>query len=159
MTDSASRLRLLYEIGAQLSSVKDPDELLRQIVQAAARVMQAEASSLMLVEPEGTHLRFEVAYGEKGEELRGVRLPIDDQSIAGWVARHGDALIVDDVHQVPFFSGAVDRRVDYQTESMICVPLRTQERIIGVVEVLNKKNGSRFTEDDAALLTALAGSA
>src|SRR5215212_6517078 len=144
MTDSASRLRLLYEIGGQLSSVKDPDELLRQIVHAAARVMQAHASSLMLVDEDGTHLRFEVAVGEKGAQLHGLRLPIDDQSIAGWVARHGDPLIVDDVHEVAFFSGAVDRRVDYQTESMICVPLRTQERIIGVVEVLNKENGSRF---------------
>jgi HD-GYP domain-containing protein (c-di-GMP phosphodiesterase class II) len=68
-------------------------------------------------------------------------------------------LIVDDVHSLPFFSGAVDRHVDYKTQSMVCVPLRTQERIIGVVEVLNKHSGQRFTDDDSALLTALAGSA
>ena len=134
-------------------------DLLTQIVEEAAHVIQARASSLMLVADDGEHLIFEVAYGEKGALLKGMRVPMDDQTIAGWVARHGDPLIIDDAYQMPFFSGAMDRTLDFQTQSLVCVPLRAKERTIGVLEVLNKISGEPFTEDDSELLAALAGSA
>ena len=99
-------------------------DLLTQIVEDAADVMQARASSLMLVDDDGEHLIFEVAYGEKGAQLKGMRLPMDDQSIAGRVARHGEPLIVDDVCQMPFFSGEVDRTVEFQTRPPLRAPAR-----------------------------------
>src|SRR6476661_7005523 len=84
--DRLQRLSLLYEVGRQLASLVRLDELLSGIVVAAAEVMQARASSLMLVEADGKHLTFEVAFGEKGPQLKGIRLPIDDTSVAGRVA-------------------------------------------------------------------------
>jgi HD-GYP domain-containing protein (c-di-GMP phosphodiesterase class II) len=158
-----ARYKLLCAVGNRLNSLVQIDhslpDLLIQIVEDAAQVIEARASSLMLVADDGDHLIFEVAYGEKGALLKGMRLPMDDQTIAGWVARHGEPLIIDDVRQTPFFSGTVDRRIDFQTERLVCVPLRAKERIIGVLEVLNKINEEPFTADDTELLIALAGSA
>jgi putative nucleotidyltransferase with HDIG domain len=158
-----ARYKLLCAIGNRLNSMVHRDhslaDLLTQIVEEAAHVIAARAGSLMLVADDGEHLIFEVAYGEKGALLKGMRVPMDDQTIAGWVARHGDPLIIDDVHQMPIFSGTVDRTIDFQTERLVCVPLRAKERIIGVLEVLNKIDEEPFTADDAELLTALAGSA
>ncbi len=153
------RLTLLYEVGRSLASLVRLDDLLNGIVVAAAEVMQARASSLMLVDPGGEHLTFEVAFGEKGPQLKGLRLPIDGKSVAGKVASTGDPLIVDDVSQIPYFSGEVDRTVAFETRNILCVPLHGQAGTIGVIEVLNKVTGERFSEDDVALLTALAGSA
>lgn len=154
-----ARLTLLYEVGRSLASLVRLDELLNGIVVAAAEVMQARASSLMLVDPSGEYLTFEVAFGEKGSQLKGLRLPLDGKSVAGKVARTGDPLIVDDVNQIPYFSGEVDRTLAFQTHNILCVPLHGQAGTIGVIEVLNKVTGERFSEDDVALLTALAGSA
>lgn len=158
-----ARYKLLCAVGNRLNSLVRLDhsltDLLTQIVEEAAHVIEARAGSLMLVADDGEYLIFEVAYGEKGAQLKGMRLPMDDQTIAGWVARHGERLIIDDAYQMPFFSGVVDRTIDFQTQSLICVPLRAKERTIGVLEVLNKISGEPFTEDDAELLTALAGSA
>lgn len=159
MQSRLARLTLLYEVGRSLASLVRLDELLDGIVSAAADVMQARASSLMLVDETGEFLTFEVATGEKGSQLKGLRLPIDDKSVAGRVARSGEPLIVDDVSQIPYFSGEVDRTVEFQTRNILCVPLHGQAGTIGVIEVLNKVTGERFTEDDVALLTALAGSA
>jgi putative nucleotidyltransferase with HDIG domain len=157
--DRLQRLSLLYEVGRQLASLVRLDELLSGIVVAAAEVMQARASSLMLVEPDGKHLTFEVAFGEKGPQLKGIRLPIDDTSIAGRVAGHGQPEIVNDVRENPFFSGAVDRTTEFVTRSILAVPVRGRGGVIGVVEVLNKISGETFSDDDVSLLTALAGSA
>ncbi len=154
-----ARLTLLYEVGRSLASLVRLDELLNGIVVAAAEVMQARASSLMLVDPSGEYLTFEVAFGEKGSQLKGLRLPLDGKSVAGKVARTGEPLIVDDVNQIPYFSGEVDRTLEFQTHNILCVPLHGQAGTIGVIEVLNKVTGERFSEDDVALLTALAGSA
>ncbi len=154
-----ARLTLLYEVGRSLASLVHLDDLLNGIVVAAAEVMQARASSLMLVDPSGEYLTFEVAFGEKGSQLKGLRLPLDGKSVAGKVARTGDPLIVDDVNQIPYFSGEVDRTLAFQTHNILCVPLHGQAGTIGVIEVLNKVTGERFSEDDVALLTALAGSA
>ena len=154
-----ARLTLLYEVGRSLASLVHLDDLLNGIVAAAAEVMQARASSLMLVDPSGEYLTFEVAFGEKGPQLKGLRLPLDGKSVAGKVARTGDPLIVDDVNQIPYFSGDVDRTLEFQTHNILCVPLHGQAGTIGVIEVLNKVTGERFSEDDVALLTALAGSA
>jgi HD-GYP domain-containing protein (c-di-GMP phosphodiesterase class II) len=158
-----ARYKLLCAVGNRLNSLVRLDhsltDLLTQIVEEAAHVIQARAGSLMLVADDGEDLIFEVAYGEKGALLKGMRVPMNDQTIAGRVARHGEPLIIDDVSQTPFFSGAVDRTIDFQTESLVCVPLRAKERTIGVLEVLNKISGEPFTTDDAELLAALAGSA
>ena len=154
-----SRYRLLCDIANQLASETRPGELLARIVAAAAEVLAARASALMLLDRDGQTLSFKVAFGEKSDQLRGMRLPLDDQTIAGWVARHGTPLIVNDVQISPLFSGVVDRTVNFQTQGVICVPLRVQERVIGVLEVLNKADGGPFTTDDSELLAALAGNA
>src|SRR4051794_8592202 len=103
MASRLDRLTLLYEVGRSLASMVRLDDLLDGIVAAAADVMQARASSLMLVESDGANLTFEVAFGEKGQQLKGIRIPINDESVAGTVARHGEPLIVDDVRAIPFF--------------------------------------------------------
>ncbi|HUS17178.1 MAG TPA: HD domain-containing phosphohydrolase [Chloroflexia bacterium] len=159
VTNRLDRLTVLYEVGRSLASMVHLDALLTGIVTAAADVMQARASSLMLIDPDGDHLTFEVAFGEKGASLKGFRIPIDDTSVAGRVVRSGEPQIVDDVRAVPFFSGQVDHSIEFETRSILGVPLRGRQGTIGVVEVLNKISGENFTDDDMSLLTALAASA
>ncbi|HMA34730.1 MAG TPA: HD domain-containing phosphohydrolase [Chloroflexia bacterium] len=153
------RLTLLYEVGRSLASMVRIDELLTGIVTAAADVMQARASSLMLIDPDGQNLTFEVAFGEKGSALKGFRIPINDTSVAGRVVISGEPQIVQDVRAVPFFSGQVDHTIEFETRNLLGVPLHGRGGTIGVIEVLNKINGEHFSDDDVSLLTALAGSA
>jgi GAF domain-containing protein len=158
-TLSDPRYKLLCEIGYQLTAETRLGELLARIVAAAAEVLGARASSLMLVAQNGRELIFQVAYGEKGAQLQGMRLPIDEQTIAGWVARHGQPLNTNDAQRHPAFSGVVDRALGFETRGLVCVPLRRKERVIGVIEVLNRADDGPFTADDLELLLALAGNA
>lgn len=153
------RLTVLYKVGRSLASMVRLDDLLNGIVTAAADVMQARASSLMLIDKDGKNLIFEVAFGEKGSMLKGFKIPIDDKSIAGRVVRSGEPQIVDDVRAVPFFSGQVDHTIEFETRQILGVPLGGRQGTIGVIEVLNKISGLPFSEDDVSMLTALAGSA
>ncbi len=98
-----------------------------------------------------------MAVGPEGAELQGVRLP-PGQGVAGCVADHGQPLIVSEARADPRFYPAIDELINFYTESILCVPLKIKDRVIGVVEVLNKA-GRGFTEDDLRLLSSLAASA
>src|SRR5437016_1149217 len=134
-------LKTLLETGAVLSSTLDPDSLLDLIMDSACRVLKAGAASLLLIDEETNTLYFKTATGEKREELKHIRVKLGE-GIAGWVAKHGKPLVVGDVWQEPKFKREISQAIQYSTESIICVPLVLRERIIGVMEVLNKLGGA-----------------
>ena len=149
------KLRALKDIGAALGSTLDLDELLVLVISRVSQLMDADRSTLYLLDEETGQLWSKVA---QGEEIQEIRLRVGE-GLAGWVAKTGQTLRIRDVYQDPRFDAEWDRRTGYRTRSTLCVPLKNQHgRNIGVVQVLNKSAGE-FTEEDAELLHALAAQA
>jgi signal transduction histidine kinase len=146
-------LHLLYEVGQALSVNLDLTSLLNEIKRRVPEVVGAERCSIFILDDERNELVIELAI-----EGREFRIP-SDRGIAGWVATHGIGQIVNDVEQDPRFYDAIGREVDFVTRSILCVPMRVTDRIVGVMQLLNKRSGEPFTEQDMQLLTTLAAQA
>jgi putative nucleotidyltransferase with HDIG domain len=153
--EKVERLALLSQLSQILNSTLDHKEIRRRAMEAATRLMKAEVGSLLLVDEEKHQLYFEVALGEREEEIKTIFLNFGE-GIAGWVAQHGKPLIVNSPEKdLRFFKG-VDERTEFKTRNIICVPVKVKEKIIGVLEAINKKGRSRFGKEDLSLLTSLA---
>lgn len=152
------QLALLYDVGTAMNSILDVRKLLDEIMHRGQETMGAEACSVLLVDDERQELFFEIAKGEAGAALERVRLKMD-QGIAGWIATNGQPLIINDVSKDPRFFQQVDKDVKFVTRSILGVPLLARGKTIGVIEVLNKRDGNDFTNEDLGLLTALAADA
>ena len=148
----------LSQVAAAISSVMEVQRLLEMIMGKSKEVMDAEASSLMLLDEETQELVFQVATGEKGEAIREVRLPLG-RGIAGWVAQAREPLLVPDAYEDSRFNPEADKRSGFRTRSVLCVPLMIQDRILGVVQVLNNKNKESFEQRDLQTFTSFADSA
>jgi signal transduction histidine kinase/response regulator RpfG family c-di-GMP phosphodiesterase len=129
------------------------DHLTRLTVEMIAEVMHARMASLMLIDEEREELYIKAARGLRQDVVSGTRLKIGD-SIAGWVAKHGAPLLVTDVEEDPRFSRRNGHQ--YETKSLLSVPVKADGRVIGVININNKISCMPFTEDDQALLTSLA---
>lgn len=152
--ESYSRLQSLMQLTALINSSLDPAEVRRMAVEAVPRCVNADVASLLLIDEVTGELYFEVASGASGETLKSIRLR-PGEGIAGWVARRGGAIIVDDVRNDRRFTSSVDNRTGYETRNMIVAPVATGEKLWGVLQVINKLEG-RFTEDDLDLVRTLA---
>jgi signal transduction histidine kinase len=146
-------LHLLYEIGQSLTINLDLNSLLNDIKLRAPRVVGAERCSIFLLDEATNELVLEIL-GEK----RQFRMPAD-RGIAGWVVTHGVGQIVNDVEQDARFYDAIGREAEFLTRSILCVPIRLKDRVIGVMQLLNKQHGQNFTDQDMRLLTTLAAQA
>ncbi len=162
-TDKAGvAVRDLFEIARNFSSVTDLDLLLKKISAAAEKLTQSEASSVMLLDDTREFLYFKSAGGEKSNIVKTIRVPVG-QGIAGWVAQNGQPLLIEDVSKDPRFSTLVmDDKSGFTTKSILCVPMFVSGEVVGVMEVLNKKQqgsaaGGKFSTDDLEILGSLAG--
>ena len=153
-----NRLGFFYQVGQALVTNFDLNEFLSNTMQLAADVMDAAASSLMLIDEGKGELVFEVSHGGGSDILRRQRLSIHE-GIAGWVARTGQPTIANDARTDPRFNPRVDVRTGFLTQSIAAVPLRIKGRTIGVLEVLNKFSGAGFDTEDLRLLTSIGAQA
>lgn len=153
-SDEKAKLHSLMEVAALINSSLDPAEIQRLAVETATNCVGADAASLLLLDPETGELYFKASTGEKGAQLKEIRLR-PGQGIAGWVAQKGGAMIIDDVPGDKRFNADIDRSTGYETRSMIVVPVASRDRILGVLQAINKKEG-RFTEFDLEILETLA---
>ncbi len=149
------RLSSLMEVSQVVNSTLDLPLLLRLVMESAKRTLSAEASSILLIDEKTGDLVFEVATGEKGDQMKLIRVPMGE-GIAGWVAKEGRSLLVPDVTKDPRFYKKADEASKFITRSILAVPLRARGRVLGVVEVLNKIGGQPFGDEDTPLLEALA---
>jgi len=152
------RLDLLYEVGKKATSASQVSRMVDEIVTMTRQTLKASASSVLLVDEEMQELFFEFADGAAGGMLRQVRLSIDS-GIAGWVARHREPLVANDVTKDPRFCRDIDETTGFVTRSIICAPLLVHGNITGVIEVLNKLDGSDFTQQDLETLVSVASTA
>lgn len=144
----------LFSIAGSLNSTVDLDFLLQKIGAAAEQLTESEASSIMLVTDDKKSLFFRIASGEKAKALKTMTLPLG-QGIAGWVAENRQPQMVNNTRTDPRFAGKFDKASGFQTRSLLCVPMIFRGDLVGVVEVLNKKEGE-YTEAHVGLLSSLA---
>lgn len=146
----------LIEVGTTLCSTLHLRDLLAVMMERARTVLDAEASSVMLVDEEQQALRWEVALGEGAGKLQPLVVPLGS-GISGRVAASGVAIRIDDAPNDPRWEGhRYDAATGFSTRSILCVPIQARDRVIGVVQVLNRRGGP-FSDTDQQLLTALAG--
>jgi len=149
------KFQSIQQIARAVGSTLDIDDLLHLIVGKITDLMDADRSTLFLLDEESGQLWSKVA---QGQDRREIRINVGE-GIAGWVAKTGQSINIKDAYKDPRFNSEVDRRTGYRTRSMVCQAIRNHRRkIIGVVQVLNKKSGY-FTVDDEQLLAALGAQA
>src|SRR5579872_1246028 len=146
----------LLNLARGLTSTLDVDALLKRIGQSAEQMFLCEASSILLLDEDKSHLFFKVATGEKGGLVGRYRVKVGD-GLAGWVAEKREPLLINDVSADKRFTAQVDQVSGFKTRSILCVPMIAAGDLVGVLEVLNKKIPSGFSEGDKGLLESLAG--
>ncbi len=153
------QLSQCLKITALINSELNYSRLLTNIMQTAQVAVSAEACSLLLYDEKKEYLTFQVAESEKaGDTLRGGELK-SGVGIAGTVAESGRSMLVADAYQCPLFNSAYDKKTGFKTKSVLAVPLKFRDEVIGVTMVINKKDGSIFTEDDTFILESISHSA
>ncbi|NIN66782.1 MAG: GAF domain-containing protein [Anaerolineae bacterium] len=151
----AHELALLNEVGQALSSILDLEHALTLIMERVNAMFEVEAGAILLVDEEAEELVFQVALGEKAEYVKPMRLQVG-QGIAGRVAQTRQPLLIPDVGNDSAHRRAIDISPDFVTNSVLCVPMIARGEIIGVIEVINRLEGT-FTEGDQSLLSSIAG--
>lgn len=139
----------------ELTKTTDLDALLNKIINYAALIVKAEAASILLLDKEKNELYFKASLGKKSNEIRKYKIKVGE-GIAGWVAEKGKSLIVGDVAKDTRWNKNLDSATKFETKSLICVPLILEEEIMGVMEVINKKNKEGFDKDDEEILNSFA---
>jgi GAF domain-containing protein len=157
----AAELRATLGVAATLHTIDRPsgqDRLLELIVATAMRVMGARAGALFLLDEAAGELLFAVALGGQAREVKALRVPLG-HGIAGLVAATGQPLAVSDAGSDPRQAADIAERVGYRPDSILCVPLVHDDRVIGVIELLDKEVGGAFTLADMATLGLFANQA
>ncbi|MBI2418390.1 MAG: GAF domain-containing protein [Ignavibacteriales bacterium] len=150
----SKKLSVLLEISRSLSSITDFDELLHHIILLAADTLQAERATLFLVDAKKRQLWSRTGIGIEKQEIR---IPLD-KGIAGEVAMTGQAQIIHDPYSHAKFNKDVDLKTGFTTRNILCLPMKNlRNEVIGVFQILNKKEGT-FTNEDLSFLTAMAAS-
>ena len=147
---------IVYDLTYSLTATLSLENIFGQLTDPVRRTLNVEAISIGLVEPGNGEIVFvDMLMGPLFKQLPTVRLE-PGQGIAGRVAETGEPLIVNDVYKDKHFFSKVDRDSGFRTDSILCVPLKVEQRVIGVLEAINKRYG-RFNENDLRLLQAITG--
>jgi diguanylate cyclase (GGDEF)-like protein len=154
-TGQMERLLACIEFSKALVSAYDMETLLTAVLERIKILIPARNWSLLLLDPQTRELRFEVVVGVDPELLKGICLKVGE-GIAGTVARTGEAIFIPDVDQDERFSARADAATGFETKSVIALPLRSQDKVIGVFEVVNVEDERFFREKYLPLLHILA---
>lgn len=146
---------LLIRAAKILNSSLELDTLLRNMLNITSEYVQAEASSIILLDSKNQRLEFYISLGAKASRLEKTYLELG-KGLAGWVVETGQAVVVNDAGTDKRFYPIIDETSDFKTRNLLCVPLKRMGRVLGVVEALNKTGGQDFTPEDMEVMTALA---
>lgn len=158
-TEYLRKFEVLQRISRFISSINSLQKLLTLVMEESKSILNAEASSLLLYDREEKVLFFKVATGEKGSKVKTIKMK-PGQGIAGACAKEKKIINVKDVSKDKRFFSSADRKTRFQTRSILAVPLTGKKgRLLGVLEVLNKKGGKPFDGKDEELMRIIAGQA
>lgn len=150
----------LLEVGRVVSSTLDLKELLTKIMSTATQVMRCETSTVYLVDEQSNELYFHLVQGDPnvGAKLQEIRLPLGT-GLAGWCAQNNKTVMVPDTEKDPRFFKGADKKSGFVTRSMICVPMKLKDKVVGVLQVLNRTGDIPFNEHDVEMLENVANQA
>jgi GAF domain-containing protein len=154
MRRHSEALKELYWATKQITTEENLMSLLHQILDNAMHILKAEGGSLALLDTDTQELVFVVVHGDLKDKLQGYRMK-GDAGIAGWVATNRGPLIVNNPRQDTRFYSQVDETFNFFTRSILCVPLITRSKLVGVIQLLNKTNSQQFNDTDVTLLSIL----
>jgi len=149
------QLNALNNISLELTRTTDLDVLLNKIMKYAAIIVKAEAASILLLDREKNELYFKASLGKKSREIKKIKVKVGE-GIAGLVAEKGKSLIVNDVAKDSRWTKKIDTYTKFTTKSLICVPLILEKEIMGVMEVINKRDKEYFEKNDEEMLNSFA---
>ena len=149
------RLSLFHEIGKALASTLDLQKILQTVMEKISDLLQPDTWSLLMLDEATQELHFEIAIGNGADKLKDVRLKVGE-GIAGWVAQHGEPVLVEDVKRDPRFTSRIDEVTQIDTRSVVCVPIKGKEKILGVIELVNCLGRESFRREDIPILKSLA---
>src|SRR5258708_29092614 len=136
LTRQSQELTIFHDVAKALTSSLDLDSILQTIMEKMAEYFRPDTWSLLMVDEEHNELYFAIAVGEAAEALKNVRLKVGE-GIAGWVAKTGEQVISADVENDPRFAKRIDEATQWETHSVICVPLKSRLRVLGVIQLVN----------------------
>jgi diguanylate cyclase (GGDEF)-like protein len=149
------RLSLFHEVGKTLAATLDLQKILQTVMEKISDFLQPDTWSLLMLDEKNQELYFEIAIGAGANKLKDVRLKIGE-GIAGWVAETGEAVLVEDVKKDPRFTAKFDELTHTDTQSVVCVPIRGREKVLGVIELINCLGRESFRKEDIPILKNLA---
>jgi GAF domain-containing protein len=155
LRSSVRGLAALQDLIQRMQPGTNVISLLDDLLASALAVLDASDGSLLLVDDETEELVFAVVYGQARSRLTGYRLP-PGKGIAGWVADSREPAVVHDVHNDSRFFPNVDESFGFRTQTLVCVPMVDGDRVLGVIEAINKLSGREFSYEDNLLLAVVA---
>lgn len=153
-----ARYERLMEISRQLNSTLDLGALLNRILTAATELTRTSEASILLLDPGTGELRFEAASNLTRAEMEAIPVPMEG-SLGGWVATHGEPVLVEDARSDSRWFQDVDKTLQFETRNLLAVPMLLHNNVIGVLEAINKRDDQPWTDDDVTTLSALANQA
>lgn len=148
----------LMEVTKAIEAGGDIQGLLETIMERCMKVMSVEAVSLLLITNDNKHLKFRVALGPKGKDIKPYSVRVG-QGIAGTVAETGRPIVIENAYRDGRFDPSFDQRSGFKTKGIMCVPLIFQKKRIGVVQALNRLDDKPFNEHDVRIFTMFASQA
>src|SRR6266481_7046797 len=149
----SQELTIFHDVAKALTSSLNLDSILQTIMEKMAEYFRPDTWSLLMVDDNQEELYFAIAVGTASEALKNVRLRVGE-GIAGHVAKYGEKLIVPDVRADQRFAKRIDEMTQWETESIICIPLRSKLRVLGVIQLVNV-NLQHFTDQETFFLQSL----
>ena len=132
----SQELAIFHDVAKALTSSLDLDSILQTIMEKMAEYFRPDTWSLLMIDHERDEMYFAIAVGTAAEALKNVRLKVGE-GVAGYVAQHGERVIVPDVYSDPRFAKRIDEMTRWQTRSVVCFPLRSGSRVLGVIQLVN----------------------
>jgi adenylate cyclase len=149
---NTKQMKFLLDISRRIASLETLDEMLIELIEISTKELNADRGTIFLDDPETGELYSRVVHGGTYHEIR----ILNNSGVAGYVFNSGESVIIHDVYSDERFNSSVDTKTGYTTKSILCVPIKAAKgKAIGVIEVLNKKDGL-FSDNDLALLQAIA---
>jgi diguanylate cyclase (GGDEF)-like protein len=150
----AGEVAIFQELGKALTSSLQLDQVLRTIMEKIDEFLRPDNWSLLLLDETKQELYFELAVGKASQALKDVRIKVG-QGIAGWVAQHGETVVVEDTSKDTRFFSQVDEKTKTETQSIVAVPVKFRDTCLGVIELINCLGPEGFDQRDLKLLEAL----
>lgn len=149
------QVQSLIDIITTANSILMPRDVMKSVMREISRLVQCEAWSVLIIDQtKPTHLTFEAASGPISEQLTSVTIPLG-QGVAGWVAQKGEPVLVHDPANDSRFLKDIDQDTQFNTRNLLCAPLVSRGRVIGVIEMINRVGADSFSENDLEICQIL----